>query len=177
MMNIQSKNLVLRKLTVEDISIEYVSWLNDEEVNRYLETRHIKQTLETCKVFVDACNKDISSHLFGIFLKANNEHIGNIKIGFINTIYRRGELSLLIGSKKYWGKGYGTEAVMALSKYCIEDLGLEKIEAGCYEDNLGSLRIFLKAGFVIEGFRRSHVILDNKRMGCFLLGLMINDIK
>lgn len=176
-MIIETKNLVLRKLTPADVSDRYVAWLNDEEVNKYLETRHMRQTFEGCLKFVEICNQDAGAHLFGIFLKSNNEHIGNIKIGFINNKYKRGELSLLIGAKQHWGKGFGAEAVTALSKFSIEFLGLEKIEAGCYEDNVASLRIFLKSGFVVEGFKRSHVARDEKRMGCFLLGLLANEVK
>jgi [ribosomal protein S5]-alanine N-acetyltransferase len=176
-MQIDTKNLFLRKLTTADVSENYVAWLNDEGINKYLETRHEKQTLASCKAFVEACNQDVSAHLFGIFLKSNNCHIGNIKIGFINEKYKRGELSILIGLRDLWGKGFGTESVKALSKYAFDFLGLEKIEAGCYEDNFGSMRIFLKSGFVVEGFRRGHVVRDDKRLGCFLLGLMPNDFK
>lgn len=116
-------------------------------------------------------------HTFWYFLIGSNEHIGNIKIGFINNIYKRGELSLFIGAKEHWGKGLGSEAVRAVSSFSKEKLGLKKIEAGCYEDNLGSLRIFLKCGFVVEGFRRNHVVRDGKPLGCFLLGLLTDDYK
>ena len=176
-MTIKTKNLILRELSLADVTDRYVGWLNDEEVNKYLETRHTTQTLESCRVFVESCNGDPTSHLFGIFLKSDGTHIGNIKIGFIHMRYKRGELSLFIGEKKHWGRGYGTEAVKAVSRYSINTLGLRKIQAGCYEDNLGSLRTFLGAGFVVEGFMRSHVELDNKSLGCFSLGLLADDIK
>jgi len=32
-----SKRLVLRQLTLEDVSEKYVGWLNDPDVNRFLE--------------------------------------------------------------------------------------------------------------------------------------------
>ncbi len=176
MESFESRNLVFRDLSELDVSDQYVSWLNDEAINKYLETRHYRQTIESCQVFVENCNLDACSHLFGIFLKMNGEHIGNIKIGFINDKYKRGELSLFIGAKQYWGNGFGAEAVTALSKYSFEKLGLEKIEAGCYEDNLASLRIFIKSGFVVEGFKRGHFVRDEKRLGCFLLGLLVNEI-
>jgi hypothetical protein len=78
-MFIESKSLILRKLTIKDISENYVSWLNDEEINSYLEIRHTRQTFESCKIFIDACNNDNSSHLFGIFLKDNPVCHGGFK--------------------------------------------------------------------------------------------------
>ena len=176
-MQIETKKLFLRKLTPSDVSQHYVDWLNDVEINMYLETRHVHQTLDSCITFVEACNQDVSAHLFGMFLKANGQHIGNIKIGFINEVYKRGEISLFIGAKEHWGKGLGTEAVKALSKFSKEFLGLNKIEAGCYEDNFGSLRIFLKSGYVVEGFRPAHVVRNDIPLGCFLLGLLTNECK
>lgn len=174
-MYIEANNIFLRKLRSEDVSQEYVDWLNDEDVNKYLETRHVHQTLQSCLQFVEACNLDVGTHLFGIFLKGSGKHIGNIKIGFINEVYARGEVSLLIGDKDCWGKGYGTESVRAVTRFAKEFLKLKKIEAGCYEDNLGSLRIFLKSGYIVEGFKRGHVLRNNKRLGCFLLGVLIDE--
>ena len=176
-MYIETKNLILRKLTSKDVTKKYVDWLNDDEVNKYLEIRHDHQTLESCRKFVEICNKDTGIHLFGIFLKISNQHIGNVKIGFINEIYKRGEISIFIGAKEHWGKGLGTEAVKAASNFSKEILGLKKIEAGCYEDNLGSLRIFLKSGFVVEGFKRNHVMRNDKSLGTFLLGLLTYECK
>lgn len=168
---IQTKRLILRNMLEDDATEEYVGWLNDYAVNKYLETRHELQTLEMCRQFIRSCNHDTGSHLFGVFLASNGKHIGNAKIGFINPIHGSAELSLFIGDKNYWGMGFGAEIVKSLTNYSFETLGLAKLEAGCYEGNISSLRAFLKVGYVVEGFLRSHVILENKRQGCFLLGV------
>jgi len=149
---IETNRLYLRPLSEEDATQHYVNWLNDPEVNRYLETRHNAQTIASCKAFIDQCNEDEKAHLYGIFMKDGERHIGNTKLGFINTEYARGELSLFIGDKAYWGKGLAGEVVQALSQYGFNHLGLERIEAGCYAENLASLRVFLKTGYTVEGF-------------------------
>lgn len=172
---IETLRLILRKLRPEDITEKYLGWLNDPEINRYLETRHVVQTLDSCREFVEKCNTTHGEHLFGVFLKSSDEHIGNAKIGFVNEHYKRGQLSLLIGEKKYWGKGYSTELVSALTEYAFNQLGLIRVEAGCYEDNLASLRVFLKCGYTVEGFFRNHVILDGKPQGGFWLGKLIDE--
>ena len=93
---ISTLRLHLRRLETEDVNEIYASWLNDPEINKYLETRHEPQTIESCKRFVEACNNDPGSYLFGIFLKENGTHIGNAKIGFVNPHYKRGQVSLFI---------------------------------------------------------------------------------
>lgn len=175
MTEIHTPRLFLRYLRPEDASDVYVGWLNDPEVNRYLETRHTEQTLESCKVFIQQCEMDPGSHLFGIFLGDSGTHIGNAKIGMINTTYKRGQVSLFIGEKHYWGQGFSSELVGALTQFGFDTLGLHRLEAGCYEDNLASLRVFLKNGYAVEGFFREHVISDDQHKGCFWLGKLKSD--
>jgi len=177
MNKIDTVDLLLRELTEHDATSEYVGWLNDSDVNKYLETRHALQTLQSCRDFISSCNRDPCSHLFGVFLKSTGKHIGNVKIGFVNEMYSRGQLSLFIGDKECWNKGYATQVVRVMTSYAIKNLKLQRVEAGCYEDNLGSLRIFLKAGYVVEGFMRSHVERDGKRLGCFWLGILADEFQ
>ena len=176
MSQIKTKRLLLKLLDQTDVSDKYVQWLNDPEVNRFLETRHRNQTYEDCLDFVNACLADTSSHLFGIFDKENNVHIGNAKIGFINPVYQRGQISIFIGDKSYWGRGLSSEVVGALTKYGFTKLGLYRLEAGCYEDNLASLRVFLKNGYTVEGFMRDHVVLEGRRLGIFWLGILNHEL-
>jgi len=175
MSKIETARLTLRPLQASDATQAYADWLNDPEVNRYLETRHSQQSLESCAAFIEQCNADSGSHLFGIFNRASGQHIGNAKIGFISSHYQRGQLSLFIGEKAFWGQGLSSELVRALTEYGFQTLGLNRIEAGCYEDNLASLRVFLKAGYTVEGFMREQVTLDGKRMGCFWLGVLASE--
>lgn len=175
MTTITSERLLFRTLAKADVSERYVNWLNDPEVNRYLETRFTPQTREACEKFVADMENDPASHLFGIYDKLTLDHIGNIKLGFINSHHQSAQLSLFIGEKNCWGKGYATEAIQCVTKWGFDALGMERIEAGCYDANLGSLRAFLKAGYSVEGFSRSSVVSEGRRTGCFWLGIIRND--
>lgn len=171
-----SNRLLFRPLIQNDVNEKYVGWLNDPEVNRFLETRFSNQTLETCSAFVAATNADPQSHLCGIFVRNKGCHIGNIKIGFIKSVYSSGQLSLFIGEKSYWRKGLATEAISTITEWAFDTLGLERVEAGCYDENLGSLRAFLKVGYTIEGYFRKNVLVDGRRIGTFWLGILKNEV-
>lgn len=175
MRRIETERLVLKPLQLTDATQMYADWLNDPEVNQYLETRYQEHTIASCQAFIEQCNGDTSTQLFGIFVKATGAHIGNAKLGFIHPVYLRGQLSLFIGNKAYWNKGLASEVVKSLTDFGFAELGLNRIEAGCYEENLSSLRIFLKAGYNVEGFLRSHVISNGKSSGCFWLGILKNE--
>lgn len=173
---IETPRTYLRQLTASDAVQAYADWLNDSMVNEYLETRHVHQTVKTCEDFIQNCNADPCSHLFGIFLRDSDAHIGNAKLGFINQTHARGELSMFIGVKSCWGKGFATEVVRSITEYGFEHLGLERIQAGCYEEHIASLSVFKKVGYQVEGLLREHVISNGHRTGCFWLGILKNEL-
>jgi RimJ/RimL family protein N-acetyltransferase len=176
--NIGTPRLYLRTLQDVDVSQKYVDWLNNPEVNRYLETRHNTQTLDSCREFVNRCNSEKSECLLGIYLLESKSHIGNVKLGFINDIHSRGQISLFIGDKSLWGQGLAREVIYAITKYGFEEAGLERIEAGCYEENLSSLKVFLSVGYSVEGYFRSHALSESgRRMGCFWMGMLKHEFK
>ncbi|NER34638.1 MAG: GNAT family N-acetyltransferase [Oscillatoria sp. SIO1A7] len=176
MIQFQSNRLYYRTLSDADITKTYVDWLNDPQINRYLEIRNNVHTLQSCRDFVTQMNESQDQHLLGIFIKSEEKHIGNIKLGFLNKYHSRAQLSLFIGEIKYWGKGFATEAIREVTRWGFTSLALAKIEAGCYQENFGSLRAFLKVGYQVEGFFRSHVIFEERRMGTFYLGILPNEV-
>lgn len=172
MSNIISNNLFFRPLTIKDITDEYISWLNNRDINKYLEVRHTKHSREKVIEFISSKNQSETEYLYGIFCKKDNKHIGNVKIGNINHIYKTGEISLFIGDKNYWGRKLGVEVIEALTCHAFHNLGLYKVEAGCYESNKSSLKSFLTSGYSIEGNLKSHVISDGNREGIIRLGIL-----
>lgn len=172
----ETDRLVLRELETGDCSEEYVAWLADPEINRFLETRHSVQDMASVTAFVEAVRARTDEFLFGMFLKEHGRHIGNIKVGPIHPYHRVGDVSLFVGARDCWGKGFASEAIAALSRYAFEQLGAEKLSASMYAPNLGSKLAFLKAGYREEGMRRAHYRLDDGRHDIVLLGLLPEDL-
>ena len=151
---------VLKNLKITNCNKAYVDWLNDSEVNKFLETRWYIQTIEGVKDYVDKVNRSNHSYLFGIFYKTNyssNAHIGNIKIGPINKFYNYADISYFIGEKTYWGKGLATEVIKTILRFGFETIGLNRIQAGVFGSNIGSIKALEKAGFVFEGNLRKQL--------------------
>jgi RimJ/RimL family protein N-acetyltransferase len=68
----------------------------------------------------------------------------------------------MIGDRDSWGQGIAPESIALLARIATDELGLRKLTAGCYASNVGSARAFAKAGFVQEGRRTAHFILDDQ---------------
>jgi RimJ/RimL family protein N-acetyltransferase len=173
---ISGERIYLREVRISDVNENYYKWLNDKEVNQYLETRYIPQSLDNIKKYVENMDGKSDEIFLAICLNQNNKHIGNIKLGPINWIHRFATISFLIGEKKYWGNGFATEAITLVTKFAFNTLNLHKIEAGCYENNIGSRRSLEKVGFKVEGILKKHRVADGKFQNDIILGLCAEDI-
>jgi RimJ/RimL family protein N-acetyltransferase len=162
-------DVALFGLEPDDVTDEYVAWLNDPAVNRYLESRFVRHTPESTRRFVQSVLDSDDSILFGIRYVPCGRHVGNIKLGPIDRHHRRGEIGLLIGDRNVWGRGIAAGAIELAARYAFDSLGLLKVTAGCYAGNVGSRRAFEKAGFVVEAVRRRHFLLDGAPEDAVLL--------
>ena len=169
---ISGKRLYLAYLTPGAVTQRYVGWLNDKEVNRYLEARFgCPYTLRSVREFVETQYNDPDSHMFAIMLKEGERHIGNIKVGPINRHHNFAEVGIIIGEKSLWGRGYGAEAVGLASKYAFEKLHLHKLIAGCYDTNMGSEKAFAKAGFARNGVVKGKFLCGGKYVGDIIFSM------
>ncbi len=156
---IKGERIFLRRLTEEDVTQEYVDWMNDPDINQYLESRFYTHTIESTKAFIRSVTND-ENYQFGIFLNETGAHIGNIKVGGINHYHKYGDIGFLIGNKTYWGKGFATEAIQLVTDFAFNTLKLHKLVGGLYSPNLGSLKAFQNNGFKQEGVVKSQYLLN-----------------
>jgi ribosomal-protein-alanine N-acetyltransferase len=67
----------------------------------------------------------------------------------------RAEIGYWIG-RRYWNRGYATEAAEAILMYGFTELGLQRIYAHHFERNPSSGRVMQKIGMKREGLLRRH---------------------
>ena len=160
-------------LMPEHVTDSYVSWLNDPEINRYLESRFVTHTVESTKAFSASVLASPSSLFLGIKSHQLDRHVGNIKLGPVDPHHATADIGILIGDKAAWGKGIATSAIEAISAIAANHLGLRKLTAGCYASNVGSQRAFEKAGFQVEGMRPAQFLLDGRPEDLVLMGRVL----
>ena len=168
---IETERLLLRNLSEVDITENYLSWLHDPEVLRYLEIRFTKvNDLNELAAFVNTVNQSSDTVMFGIFHKDTGRHIGNIKLGPIRFDHARAEIGFLIGDRLSWGAGYASEAIQAVAQFGFDKLNLAKISAGCYETNVGSMKALTKAGFTNVATIPNDVVCEGVRVASRIFG-------
>ena len=142
---LETDRLILKPLNKYFLSKDYVNWLNDKEVNRYLESGG-NYTLEMLEGYLEEVESN-PKYFWAIILKETNKHIGNIKIDPIDLSHLFGEYGIMIGDRTVWGKGIGFEASTSVIDFCFNVLCLEKINLGLHRSNGKALRLYEKLGF------------------------------
>jgi ribosomal-protein-alanine N-acetyltransferase len=155
--SIETPRFYLERLSSQHLSQKYVDWMNDNQVNQFLESGG-NYTLDMLNNFLlDITEKNI--YFWAIKDKLDNKHIGNIKIDPINFRHGWGEYGILIGNQSYWGKGVGFEVSNAVIDFCFEgNLKLRKINLGVRAENIAAIALYNKLGFEIEGVYKKHSV-------------------
>ena len=168
---LHSEHIFLRTLQPCDATLAYLGWLSDPQINAQLEVRFSPpQSTADLESFIASINASSHTLMLGIFLKEDDRHIGNIKLGPIDWHHQVGDVGFLIGDMSQWGKGLASTAIALLANYAFTHLKLAKLTAGCYAENDGSRRALQKAGFMEEGRRISQWLVAGRRQDGILLG-------
>jgi RimJ/RimL family protein N-acetyltransferase len=92
---------------------------------------------------------------YAIFTHAQ-DLIGMVSCYNIDRRHRTGELGIYIGEKRHWGKGYGTDALIAFLRYLFSDHDFDLIYLHTYESNLRAQRSYSRVGFETTERRRRY---------------------
>jgi RimJ/RimL family protein N-acetyltransferase len=147
--------LIYKPLDSGYCNLEYLEWLNNEEVNRYLEI-YEPYTTEQLQSYLEDVDKNDKMLFWAVHIKNNNKHIGNIKIDPVNRYHGYGEYGIMMGDRSEWGKGYAAEASKAVLDYCFQQEALRKITLGVVEENTAAVNLYKKLGFETEGLYKRH---------------------
>lgn len=90
-------------------------------------------------------NNDTQKH-FAIYLRENNQHIGNCGLKYINK-EKNGEIWVYIGDVQNCRKGFGISAASQLIYHAFYDLNIETLYLYVAKNNVAARRLYEKLGF------------------------------
>ena len=162
MPKIETERLILRKIIFEDAQ-DIFEYAQVPEVTEFL-VWDPHQTIQDSIDFIKFAEEKYASDewiILGIELRENKKLIGTIDLRGWNGVSRCAETGYVI-SKEYWNKGIITEALQAVIKFSFEELQLNRLEAHCEEENVGSWRVMEKCGMKYEGTLREKVFVKDR---------------
>ena len=128
----------------EQLVPDYLVMVNDwEHVGRLIGSRRDPFTEQQERQWVQ---KKLAENvpLFSMLEKDTGAFIGNIEL--MDIADGAGELGIAITAAMQ-DKGYGTEAVSAMVRYGMDQLGLCRVFLKVFPDNARAIRVYEKCGF------------------------------
>jgi len=108
-------------------------------------------------------------------VEVDGEAAGGLGLYPQQDVYRlNGEIGYWL-SERYWGKGIMTEAVGAMVEFAFTRTDLLRLFAGVFENNLSSMRVLEKNGFIRESVHKKAVIKGGERLDEHLFSLLRED--
>ena len=154
------KRVYLRPLEKEDL--KYIQkWTNDSEIRR-LTGRVTPMSQTSAEEFFEKLNKDSTRVWFVVVLKENDQVVGEAGLLRMFHAWRSTDMSIIIGEKDAWGKGYGTEAILLLLDYAFGCLNFHRVAIGVVEFNKKAMRFWETVGFKKEGIERDGYYYNHK---------------
>ena len=159
------------RLSLEPLSEQHAAaFLAYQERNRaHLQTWEPQRDasfymLETQQAQIRAAEEDAQRGLcarFIAFIEGSRDIVASVNLWNI----RRGAIHCaIIGysvDARYEGQGYATEAAGAVIRYAFEELNLHRLETSYQPTNERSGRVLRKLGFVVEGYARDYLFLND----------------
>ena len=169
------RRLDLVPFAPEHLSERYVGWLNDGDVVRYSEQRHRRHDLANCRAYAERF--DASADYFWAIVAhdAGLGHIGNLT-ATLDPPNGVADLAILIGEKRAWGGGLGSEAFELACRYLLLERGLRKLTAGTAMDNAGMLAIMRKLGMQPDGRRARQLLIEGREVDVVHAALFREDL-
>ena len=157
---LKTDRLVLRRHTADDAEKLYVLFGKDDRMHEYTGWNPYatpKRAEFTVESFLNSYNDD---EFYGWAIEYENELIGTI--GAYDSADDREYIEVGVSvASRYWGKGFATEAVKAVTEY-LKSTGYNTIKAWCASDNIGSRRVLEKSGYILKSTDENALNIDGR---------------
>ncbi len=174
---LESKRLLIREMTNNDLDVIY-DFNSCAESLKYVAREPFtnKKTAQDKLSFFLKTTKNKSSFWWVFTLKETGKDIGYGGLFNFCTSTNKAEVGYGI-IKKYWNKGYMSEALHEIIHFGIHTAKLHKIAAVILDGNIPSIKLLEKNGFKKEGHLKDHSYARGKYFDEIIYGLIIDEIE
>jgi len=140
-----------------------VAWLNDPEVVRYSDQRHRQHTLATSRAYWESFAGSANVY-WAVIAVGNPETMIGTVTAYVDDNNLVADVGILLGEKRCWRGGYGTEAFGAVVNWLVRHRKIRKVTAGTMAENTAMLGVMRKAGMREEGRRERYYLFEGREV-------------
>ncbi|HWI63240.1 MAG TPA: GNAT family protein, partial [Symbiobacteriaceae bacterium] len=87
---------------------------------------------------------------FGI-VEMSGRLVGSVRLWRVSDRNRSAMLTIFIGEKRAWNRGYGQDALRLILQFAFGKMGLHRVELHVFDFNERAIACYERVGFVREG--------------------------
>jgi RimJ/RimL family protein N-acetyltransferase len=146
-LRLEGRLTVLRPKRPEDAEADY-AWRIDPELAALDATSPLRMSLrEYVRYFRDELEYPSPWSVRFAIDARDGTHIGNCMYYDINDEERQAEFGIMIGDRRYWDHGYGSDALRTLLRHIFTGTHLERVYLHTLDYNVRAQRAFRRVGF------------------------------
>ncbi len=177
---IETERLVIRPSRWDDTNTFY-EWELLPEVTKFFSIRDNQSKEDVVRKYV-ADSDDPKARQFTICLKAGTpgipeaggRMIGRIVLADIEDEWKAEIWRIYIADTALRGRGLGKEAMLAMMKYCFEELNLKRLYLDHYTGNPASF-LYQSLGFKYEGVLRDNCRKNGRLYDVHLMSMLASE--
>ena len=177
---IETERLVIRPSRWDDTDTFY-EWELLPEVTKFFSIRDSQSKEDVVRKYV-ADSDDPKARQFTICLKAGTpgiqeaggRMIGRIVLADIEDEWKAEIWRIYIADTALRGRGLGKEAMLAMMKYCFEELNLKRLYLDHYTGNPASF-LYQSLGFKYEGVLRDNCRKNGRLYDVHLMSMLASE--
>jgi len=141
-------NLKLRKIKKSDLAL-FLKWWKDKDLIA-LTSGNFDEPNENLPKYFAKMLKDEKNHHY--IIRVENKTIGHLAL--IHKTANLFELTVIIGEKNYWGKGFGTKAIKKALSLGFNRFGYSKACLEVRPENIRAIEAYKNCGFAEKGLKK-----------------------
>lgn len=175
--SLYSERLILRKITPETVHRLFAR-ANDVEIMSTLcldSQEELEEERRRLHEGISTYNR--SFVWFKLLERGTGVHLGAIGYHVWYTDHNRAEIGYALKADQFKNKGYMTEAMAVVLHYGFETMKLHRVEAMVGPNNVPSLKLMKRYGFVQEGHLRENYLRKGVHEDSVMFSLLLNEYR
>jgi RimJ/RimL family protein N-acetyltransferase len=160
------------------LKVAYLSWLNDMDVVRSIASPALLAP-KGPEFVEDSFKRFTRPECRGFFIRfvPDSAFIGTVKLDGISEYTRSAWDGIMIGDRRYYGRGLAPKVYQVLLAYAFNVLSLRRVSGGCNERNIPMIKTFQRLGYTLEGRLRQADCLDGEYSDHLYFGILSEEFR
>ncbi|MFX0103702.1 MAG: GNAT family N-acetyltransferase [Candidatus Hodarchaeota archaeon] len=118
-----------------------------------------------------------SKYTFAIETLGDQRVVGSIGVRYLDWVNRHGNIGVMIHHPDDVNKGYGSEAILLLMRFCFDILNLHRLELFVVEYNARAIHVYSKLGFKESARQRQRTYIEGNYYDNFIMDILEDEFR